>query len=356
MHAALFKHLQLQHQVRINEYKCTCGFSRESALSVGTHKSYCQGSALKDKEHKCSYCRFSSRTENGLKVHTSRVHRDIHNAALKEKKVFAWTEAQLEFVAELVIDLKAKKTFKLNMVLAKMMDREEQAIQKMRTKTKYKQIEARVRQRLKEIKEETDIKPKLSDPQLENATIDRPPSSLTSSPGIDFQIENTQCTPQNNHIKIYRKLPHLGNLSIAKNIPLTSKILLESSRIPFIYNNNTPTNHRIQNRRSSVSRTPRILPSKPSVTEPTPIRLIQLSAHNLSYAGKDLQMQTPRQLPEIPLNHPQNALTHIFQTNESNTYSNNTKYRDNAEMGLQDLLQSDQIGDVVRQYFQNEIC
>ena len=177
MHAALFKQLRLQHQVRINEYKCTCGFSRESALSVGTHKSYCQGSVLKDKEHKCSYCRFSSRTENGLKVHTSRVHRDIHNAALKEKKVFAWTEAQLEFLAELVIDLKAKKTFKLNMVLAKMMDREEQAIQKMRTKTKYKQIEARVRQRLKEIKEETDIKPKLSDPELENATIDRPPSS-----------------------------------------------------------------------------------------------------------------------------------------------------------------------------------
>lgn len=76
----------------------------------------------------------------------------------------------------------------------------------------------------------------------------------------------------------------------------------------------------------------------------------------MSYASKDLQMQTPRQLPEISLNHPQNALTHILQTNESNTNSNNTKYRNNAEMGLQDLLQSDQIGDVVRQYFQNEIC
>ena len=49
-------------------------------------------------------------------------------------------------LAELVIDLKAKKTAKLNMQLAKMMNRGEQAIQKIRTKTEYKQAEPRVRQ------------------------------------------------------------------------------------------------------------------------------------------------------------------------------------------------------------------
>lgn len=88
----------------------------------------------------------------GLKVHTSRAHPDINNAALIENKVFAWTEAQLEFQAELVVDLKAKKTPKLNMQLAKMMDRGEQAIQKIRTKTECKPAEARVRQKIEESK------------------------------------------------------------------------------------------------------------------------------------------------------------------------------------------------------------
>ena len=39
-------------------------------------------------------------------------------------------EVQLEFLAEMVIDLKPKKTPKLNLVLVKLMDQGEQAIQK----------------------------------------------------------------------------------------------------------------------------------------------------------------------------------------------------------------------------------
>ena len=49
-----------------------------------------------------------------------------HKVTLKEKEVFAWTEAQLEFLA--------KKTPMLNMILAKLMDRGEQAIQKIRNR------------------------------------------------------------------------------------------------------------------------------------------------------------------------------------------------------------------------------
>ena len=70
-----------------------------------------------------------------------------HKVTLKEKEVFAWTEAQLEFLA--------KKTPMLNMILAKLMDRGEQAIQKIRTKTEYRQAEARVRQRIRETRPET---------------------------------------------------------------------------------------------------------------------------------------------------------------------------------------------------------
>ena len=113
--AALVKHLQNQCQTRINKYKCVSDFSSDSALSVGTHKRYCQGSALQDKEYKCTHCSFSLGTENGLKVHTSRVYPNIYNATPKEKKVFAWTEVQLEFLAEFLIDfnsLEGKENYK----------------------------------------------------------------------------------------------------------------------------------------------------------------------------------------------------------------------------------------------------
>ena len=96
-------------------------------MSVGTHKRYCRCSAPQDKEYKCTHCSFSPGRENGFKVHTPRENIQTHNVTLKEKEVFAWTEAQLEFLA--------KKTPKLNIVLAKLMDRGEQAIQKIRTKT-----------------------------------------------------------------------------------------------------------------------------------------------------------------------------------------------------------------------------
>ena len=296
-HAALVKHLQQQHQIRINEYKCTYGFSSDSALSVATHKRYCQGNAPQDKEHKCPYCKFPSETENGLKVHTSRANSDIHDATLKEKKVFAWTEAQLDFLAELVIDLKAKETPKLNMQLAKMMDRGEKAIQKIRTKAEYKHAEARARQRLKESKRETDIKS--NDSPTNNLTDDRTPSSMTSSADVDFHIESNQCTPQVRQIKIYRKLFDLGNLSIAKNTPLTSKLLLDTSTIALVHNNSTPT-HGTQNRRSSVNRTPRVLPKTPSFKQPTPTTSRTPNAHILKYSKGEIKIKRHRRLPEIP--------------------------------------------------------
>ena len=71
------------HQAKIGEYKCTCGFSGETALSVGTHKRYCGGVAPQDKVHKCEYCGFSSNTETGLKVHVSRAHPEKYNVALR---------------------------------------------------------------------------------------------------------------------------------------------------------------------------------------------------------------------------------------------------------------------------------
>ena len=178
-----------------------------------------------------------------------------------------------------------------------MMDRGEKAIQKIRTKTEYKQAEAKARQRLKESKRETDIKS--NDSPTNNLTDDRTPSSMTSSADVDFHIESNQCTPPVRQIKIYRKLLNLGNLSIAKNTPPLYKLLLGTSAIPLVHNNSTPT-HATLNRRSSVNRTPRVLPKRPSFNQPTPTTSRIPNAHILKYSKGEIKMKTHRRLPEIP--------------------------------------------------------
>lgn len=128
--AAFVRHLRDLHQTQIKEYQCTCGFSSHNFMDVATHKRYCQGLAPTTKKHTCSYCKFSSDSDTRLRVYIARIHSKQHNVNLKETKVFQWMEVQLEFLAEMVIDLKPKKTPKLNLVLVKLMDQGEQAIQK----------------------------------------------------------------------------------------------------------------------------------------------------------------------------------------------------------------------------------
>ena len=76
------------------------------------------------------------------------------------------------------------------MVLAKLMYRGEQIIQKIRTKTEYRQAEALTRQRLKEAKRKTDIRLESSELPTEDLPRDRQSLSSASSSKIDFQIES----------------------------------------------------------------------------------------------------------------------------------------------------------------------
>ena len=174
-----------------------------------------------------------------------------------------------------------------------------------------------------------ETKPELSELRTEDLPPDRQSLPSASSSRTDFRIETHHpCTPQNNKIKTRRKLPDLGNLSITKNSPLTSNLLLNTSTIPLVQNNNTPPTHGIHNR-SSVGRTPRTLPPTPSMTQPTPIRPIGPNTNNLNSGKGGLQTRTPRRLPETPLNHPkQNAFTHIVSTNQSSV--NDTNCRSDA--------------------------
>ena len=155
-----------------------------------------------------------------------------------------------------VIDVKAKRTPSLNTELAKLMHRGEQATQKIWTKTEYKHAETRVRQRTKL---EMDSKLKSADVQEEDLLPDK------SSTTIDFVIEsNHKCTPGNDKIKIRKKPPDLGNLSLTKNSSLTLNLLLDAT-IPLVQDDNNPLNRGIKS-----TKIPRTLPPTPIIGQTIP--------------------------------------------------------------------------------------
>ena len=233
------------------------------------------------------------------------------------------------------------------------MYRGEQIIQKIRTKTEYRQAEALARQRLKEAKLKTDIRLESSELPTEDLPRDRQSLSSASSSKIDFQIEsNHWCTPENNKIKIHRKLPDLINLNTIKNSPLTSNLLLNTSSIPLIHNNTLKT-YGIHGRRSLVGWTPRTLPPRPSMSQPTPIRPIGLNTENLNGNKRGLQTRTPRRLPETQIHPNQNAFTYIVLTNQSS--ANHTSYRNDAQRGLHKLLQGNKVSDIISYYCLDKI-
>ena len=61
-------------------------------------------------------CIFTSDTVNGLQVHLSCKHPEIRNEQLKIKKNFAWTDPELEYLAEKITSLKKDAVKKVNEV------------------------------------------------------------------------------------------------------------------------------------------------------------------------------------------------------------------------------------------------
>ena len=79
----------------------------------------------------------------------------MYNESLKEKeKGYRWTTAELEYLAKTIRQLKKDKVRGVNKVAGEKIGRTEQAVQKIRTSTEYKQAEQRVRKKDQE-KEET---------------------------------------------------------------------------------------------------------------------------------------------------------------------------------------------------------
>lgn len=99
-------------------------------------------------------CKFTSKTENGLIVHRSVSHKEEYNEELQEKeKNYRWTDIELEYLAETIRELKGKKIRNVNKVAGEELGRTEGAIQKIRTKSEYKQAEQRVRMREERVAE-----------------------------------------------------------------------------------------------------------------------------------------------------------------------------------------------------------
>lgn len=59
-----------------------------------------------------------------------------------------WTEAEYEYLAETIRDLKSKKIRNVNKVAAEKLGRTEQGIVKIRTKTSCKQAKIRLREKI----------------------------------------------------------------------------------------------------------------------------------------------------------------------------------------------------------------
>ena len=104
--------------------------------------------------------------------------------------------------------------------LAQLLDRSEQAIQKIRTKTEYKQAELRLKQRLNESKttECKSTSEKVAVQELNEI------SSIQPTPNITSCNNNQLQTPK--RVRIKRKLPDLANISVVQNSSLTTRQLL----------------------------------------------------------------------------------------------------------------------------------
>ena len=162
------KHVRDKHNVHKFLYFCECGYSNESAKGTGSHKRYCNGEAPVEHqlEFKCQLCKFSSQTENGVLVHKSVAHKEEYNDELTAKeKNLKWTEQEFEYLAKIIYELKKAKTKNINRVAGERLERSEGAVQKIRTKTEYKQVERRVKELLLE-KDQQEERDRIAEEEL----------------------------------------------------------------------------------------------------------------------------------------------------------------------------------------------
>ena len=123
-------------------------------------------------------------------MHLTRKHPEIRNENLPQKeKNFRWTTQELKFLVETIQKLKKEGVKHVNKVAAELLpNRSEVAIQKIRTKQEYKQVETSVNGRKLIDVEDTPRKTQLS-------RIDTP-ISITRTPRVLPPVPPTPITGQ----------------------------------------------------------------------------------------------------------------------------------------------------------------
>ena len=127
-----------------------CGYGSESAKSTGTHLRYCDGTIPEEhlRQHKCDICQFSTDDSNGVLVHRSVAHKEQYKKELvAEEKGYKWTKPELACLTEMILELKRAKIINVNKEAGNRLGRTEQAVQKIRQKAEYRQIERELKEK-----------------------------------------------------------------------------------------------------------------------------------------------------------------------------------------------------------------
>lgn len=216
------------------------------------------------------------------------------------------------------------------------MDRGEQAIQKIQTKTEYKEGEARVRERM------TESESKSKEKTTSAVTVEQQESTLLS-------------------VRIRQQLPDLINNTGIENPSVTSSVLLNASDIAIVQESNTPIS---QNRTSNmclITGTPRILPRTPlDSRQPVPRRALEstpaLSRDTPTVIKDNITVinKTPKILPiAAPTQQPV-----LFEVTESTHVTEDVRstpeYQNEARIALTEMFQTENLREEIKQYCADE--
>ena len=144
----MVRHLRTKHRITDLQFVCSkCNsYSADKAMSVGTHMRTCKGLQVDEKQFKCENCPRSFTTLSGKQVHRSRQHPAEYNDELPTKRVFAWTDPEIEHLVRITHSLKeeAMSERDINLTISEQyfLNRTVDSVRKMRGSLRFREMEA----------------------------------------------------------------------------------------------------------------------------------------------------------------------------------------------------------------------
>ena len=116
----LGRHLQRVHSRKVWNYRCAeCGFTGDSARSVGTHLRACKGPAKEDPNRQvaCKWCSRMFASVQGLQVHNARKHPAEYNEQLPSKRTTKWSDVEKGELARAEVQIRGGQARNINQML-----------------------------------------------------------------------------------------------------------------------------------------------------------------------------------------------------------------------------------------------